>query len=193
MLDKEYSGTPETVLEILRTAYGPRGAKSWEVRKVAEDIIKLVNARDYWSEGLAIFYFTCGPKVRYTHDPQKVELVKSPEKMLTEIKQRGVTLGDCDDLTGLLLALESSVGIPCRIGTGAFSLDKDMWPQMLGERPERLGFKVQGTGFAGGPFTHVWPEGRRPDGKWVMLDPVAGPDSRQMRRRLKQVRYYGVS
>lgn len=193
MLDKDYTGTPETVLEILRVAYGPHGAKSWTVRKFAEDVIKGVQSRDYWSEALAVYFCVCGPKFRYTHDPQKVELVKSPEKMITEINQRGVTLGDCDDLTAVLLALESMIGINCRVGTGSFDLDKDMWPQMMGERPERFGFRVRGPGFAGGPFTHVWAEGQRPDGRWFLLDPVAGPDSRQMRRRLKQVRYYGVS
>jgi transglutaminase-like putative cysteine protease len=192
MLDKDYTGTPETVFEILRVAYGPHGAQSWKVRKFAEDVVKRVRSRDYWSEALALYYKTCGPAFRYTHDPQKVELVKSPEKMITEIEQRGVTLGDCDDLTSVLLALESVVGVPCRVGTGAFELNKSLWPAMAGERPEKFGFKVRGPGFAGGPFTHVWPEARMPTGQWVLIDPVAGPESKQMRRRLRQVRYFGV-
>lgn len=190
MLDTAYTGTPSTVLEIFKVAYGPHGAKSWKVRKFIEDVIKHVRSRDYWSEALAVYYLTCGPKFRYTHDPQKVELVKSPERMIAEIEQRGVTLGDCDDLSGFILAAVSVIGVPGRLGTGAFSLNRELWPQLGMERPERFGIARRGPGYAGGPFSHVWAEGMRPDGAWVVLDPVAGPDISQMRRRLRQVRYY---
>ena len=190
VLDKPYDGTPETVLHIFRVAHGPHGSQSWAVRKWVEDVVKNVRARDYVSEGLAIFWEISGPKFRYTHDPVEVELVKSPEKMLYEIRERGVALGDCDDLTAISLAAYSAAGIPTRVGTGAFELDREIWPQLGKELPERLGFKVVAEERAFGPFSHVWPEFMRPDGSWVMVDPVAGPDAKQMRRRLKQVRYY---
>ena len=192
MIDKRYTGTPETVLSIMQVAYGPHGAKSWMVRKYVENVIKDVRSRDYWSEALAVYYDACSPHVRYTHDPEKIELVKSPEKMIYEIQTRGVTLGDCDDLTALLLAELSLIGVQTRIGTGGFIYDPDIWPLLGLERPERFGFSMSGDGYAGGPFTHVWPEGKRPDGVWVVLDPVAGPATKQMRRRLRQVRYYSM-
>jgi len=189
--NKPYTGTPETVLEIFRVAYGDNGAKSWAVRKHIENVIKHVKSRDYWSEALAVYFSTCGLRFRYTHDPEHVELLKSPEKMVHEIQTRGVTLGDCDDLACFMLAALSVIGTPSRLGTGAFDVNSEIWPQLGNERPERFGMRaLAGSGFAGGPFTHVWAEGLRKDGVWVMLDPVAGPDAGQMRRRLRQVRYY---
>lgn len=194
LLDKAYNGTPETVFEILRVAYGPNGAQSWPVRKYIEDVIKDVRSRDYWGEALSVYYHACGPRFRYTHDPQKVELVKSAEKMLKEVETRGVTLGDCDDLTAFILAGLSTIGVPGRVATGAFEGVDPLAASMLGmERPEKFGFAMAGAAVAAGPFSHVWAEGMRPDGVWVMLDPVAGPDSAQMRRRLRQVRHYVVS
>jgi len=189
--NKKYTGTPETVIEIFKVAFGPNGSQSWALRKYIEDIIKHVRPRDYWSEALAVYFETCGLHFRYTHDPQSVELIKSPEKMIAEIQARGVTLGDCDDLATFILSSLSVIGIPSRIGTGAFDINPELWPQLGMERPEKFGIRAMaGTGFAGGPFTHVWAEGLRPDGVWVILDPVAGPDSGQMKRRLRQVRYY---
>jgi hypothetical protein len=187
-----YTGTPETVLEIFKVAYGPHGAQSWPLRKFIEQVVMHVRPRDYWSEALAVYYLTCGLRFRYTHDPEQVELVKSPEKMLHELETRGVALGDCDDLTGFILASLSVLGVPSRIGTGAFEINPELWPQLGSERPEKFGIRRIGEGWAGGPFTHVWAEGMRPDGVWGMLDPVAGPDSGQMRRRIRQVRYYTV-
>lgn len=192
MLDERYTGTPKTVYEILSVAYGPYGGQSWQVRKFAEEVVKHVRPRDYWSEALAIYYTCCSLTVRYTHDPTLNELVKSPAKMIHEIMTRGVALGDCDDLTALIIAGELAIGVPVRVGTGAFDLDLELLPQLGMERPERFGLTVQGSGRAPGPFTHVWAEGQRPDGTWVMLDPVAGPNTRQMLRQLKQVRYYHV-
>jgi len=188
--NKTYTGTPETVLKIFEVAYGPHGAQSWKLRKYAEEVIKHVTPRDYQSEALAVYYRACGPQFRYTHDPSKVELVKSPEKMLHEIATRGVAMGDCDDLTAFILATLSVIGVPGRVGTGAFDVNPAVWPHLDMERPEKFGFRLAGNGWAGGPFTHVWAEGLRPDGVWVILDPVAGPDASQMRRRLRQVRYY---
>jgi transglutaminase superfamily protein len=193
MLDTEYTGTPATVLEIYRTALGPHGANSWQLRKFVESVIRGVRSRDYVSEMLAIYYLACGPRFRYTHDPLQVELVKSPEKMVYEIKQNGVTLGDCDDLACWIISALSVAGIPGRLGTGAFDFKPELASQLGMERPERLGFALQGLGRAQGPFTHVWSEGMRPDGAWVILDPVAGPDATQMRRRLRQVRYYKMA
>lgn len=192
MLDKRYTGTPETVVEIFRVAYGDYGARSWPLRKAIEDVIKKVQSRDYWSEALSIYYYACSPRFRYTHDPERVELVKSPEKLLSEIDSRGVALGDCDDMTAFILGGLSTVGVPGRIGTGAFDLDPEAWKHLKYERPETFGFITRGSTQAGGPFSHVWCEGRRPDGVWVILDPVAGPDIRQMRQRLRQLRHYTV-
>lgn len=193
MLDvdlRKYTGTPETVLVIMQEAYGPYGAHSWTLRKFIEEIVKKVTARDYWSEALAVYYTACSPAFRYTHDPGKVEQVKSPERMVHEVASRGVTLGDCDDLACFILGGLSTIGVPARLGTGAFDLDVGSWKHLTMERPEPYGFSMAGTGYAGGPFTHVWAEGLRPDGKWAIFDPVAGPSARQMRRRLRQVRYY---
>lgn len=190
MLEKPYTGTPETVAEIMRVAYGEYGAQSWAVRKFIEEVIKYVRPRDYWSEALAVYYLTCGPLFRYTHDPEPTELVKSPAKLVHEIQTRGVALGDCDDCTTFIISGLSTIGVPTRISTGAFDLDEELQKKLEFERPELFGFQRVGNGWAGGPFTHVWAEGRRPDGVWVILDPVAGPEIKHMRRKLRQIRHY---
>lgn len=69
-------------------------------------------------------------------------------------------VGDCDDIATLLAALVLLAGSQARFVT--------------------VGFVPRG------PFTHVYCEGLDPRTKrWVVLDPVAGPDTAQMLRRVR--------
>jgi transglutaminase-like putative cysteine protease len=53
-------------------------------------------------------------KVRFTHDPLGVELIRTPLFMLREIDARGWVPGDCDDVAVLGAAFGMAVGIRAR-------------------------------------------------------------------------------
>ena len=106
----EYTGTPQTVLEMFRVADGDRGQKSFRLRETVENVIRYVRPKDYWSEVLAIYYWACGPQFRYTRDPAKVEQIKDPLRMLDEIEKYGSTLIDCDEFATFLRAAIGTIG-----------------------------------------------------------------------------------
>lgn len=185
-----YRGTPQTVVKMIDLANSNRGQKSWRLREQVENIIRFVRPRDYWSEVLAIYYWTCGPQFRYTRDPRRVEQVKDPLRMLWEIWRYGSTLGDCDDLATFLMACIGSIGGRTRIVTVGFR-------PVDGRKPVRNSFKDLDIRLMTsphprlpGPFTHVFCQAMKPRGGWVTLDPVAGPRTGRMHRRTKQIRIY---
>lgn len=188
-----YRGTPQTVAKMFEVSNGERGAKSWRLRERVEDVIKAVRPRDYWSECLAVYYWVCSPQFRYTRDPQRVELVKSPLQMLWEIDTRGVTLGDCDDLSTFIRSALGTIGADVRFATvGFMSPNGELpHPNVLSDPIFRLMSSAHPR--LPGPFTHVFAQGRKPTGGWVTLDPVAGPRIAEMHRRVRQVRIYHES
>lgn len=82
-------------------------------------------------------------RVRFTHDPAGVELLKAPAYQLASIRSRGSTAGDCDDVAILGAALGLAAGYPARFVVLRFE-------------PE-------------GPYEHVYAELRGPHG-WFELD-----------------------
>jgi len=185
-----YSGTPATVREMYRVAFGEGGEKSLVLRRWAEEVVKDVRPRDYWSEVLAVYYAVCGPQFRYTRDPTRQELLKAPIVMLQEIAARGVAMGDCDDLATFLIAAVSVIGGQARIvtvgfrGPGASKPDSRLFSdpifRLVSSPHPRLP----------GPFTHVFAQALRGPARWVTLDPVAGPRASEMHGRVKQIRVY---
>jgi hypothetical protein len=186
----KYRGTPQTVIEMVKVANGDRGQKSFQLRERVEEIIKSIRPKDYWSEVLAVYYWTCGPQFRYTRDPLRVEQVKDPLRMLWEIDHNGVALGDCDDLATFILACIGTIGAQGRIVTVGFrpTNGRRGHPAILKD-PE---IRVMSEGMARlpGPFTHVFCQARKPGAGWVTLDPVAGPRTANMHKRVKQMRIY---
>jgi transglutaminase-like putative cysteine protease len=76
-------------------------------------------------------------------------------------------VGDCDDIATLLAAMVLLCGSEARFVT--------------------VGFR------RGGPFTHVFCEGRDPKTKrWVTLDPVAGPHTPEMLGRIREFKLHVV-
>lgn len=47
---------------------------------------------------------------RFVKDPTKKELIQTPQRMLAEIGERGITSGDCDELSTLLATMLSAIG-----------------------------------------------------------------------------------
>ncbi len=55
---------------------------------------------------------------RYIPDPVGSELIKAPWVQLSEIDQRGYTMGDCDDAASLAYTFLHSVGVPAELAVG---------------------------------------------------------------------------
>jgi hypothetical protein len=56
--------------------------------------------------------------VRFVQDPVKHEVVSTPVRMLREVKTRGRTSGDCDEIATLTATLLASIGIEPRFRFG---------------------------------------------------------------------------
>ena len=90
-----------------------QAAQSYTVRQNAEAITRGLPSYDDGGVIHRLYNFV-HRRVRYRHDPQGVELVKTPEALLREINAYGTTGGDCDDSAVLLGALLESLGYPVR-------------------------------------------------------------------------------
>ena len=85
------------------------GAKNWEVRYAASQLVKDIPERDDFKEVNAIFKYV-QHYARYTKDPYRVELLHSPEISLRLIREDGYAALDCDDYTILGLSLAKALG-----------------------------------------------------------------------------------
>jgi len=158
-----YKGVDQTVLWMQRLAR--EGQTHPEIRRHAEETIRRVYPKDFLSEAAALYYEVCR-RVRYTRDPAGAELVHHPA--LTHRNRAA----DCDDMAIYLKAL-------------------------LGARMASVGNNGQYVvvGFQRGlprqnRFSHVFLRVQAPGGRWVVVDPVAGPHTRQMLRKVKASKVY---
>jgi len=153
-----FSGSPDTLKAMVRAVHGPRGEQSILVRSVTEQIVSGLQPKDYLGEIRAVRNWVA-ENVRYLNDPLHVELIKDPQRIIEEVRDRGYGSGDCDD-------------IAC--------LECTMWLQ-LGRIAE---FVVAGFG-AAGHYSHVFGRAKEPkSGQWIVGDPVAGTDERTMLERI---------
>ena len=131
------------------------------VRRYAEEVIRKVYPKDYLSELAALYYDACR-RFRYTRDPAEREYVQHPVMIL---RNRSI---DCDDFAVML-----------RSALGALGLS-------VGNQMEFVtaGFKVGAP--EGSRYTHVFLRCfDNKSGRWVVLDPVAGPTTREMLSKVK--------
>lgn len=103
---------------IIATAHRMVGAVRWsvqsyELRKRAESLIATCPERAELCEVGAIFKWTL-KHFRYVKDPRFLEMFKTPERIDAEISATGMFHGDCDDVSGYLAALLSSIGYKTR-------------------------------------------------------------------------------
>ena len=99
----------QTIIALIRDS-----KKIPAIREVAEDVIQNVTERNWLEEIKALFNYVKA-NIRYTQDIENVEMVKTPLKHITDIRDRGITYGDCDDATALLGALLVSVGYVVKV------------------------------------------------------------------------------
>jgi transglutaminase-like putative cysteine protease len=155
-----YRGVEDSVDHMRKLARD--GQTQAEVRRHAIDVVRQVEPKDYLSELAALYYDVCR-RVRYTRDPYQREMLHHP---LLILRNRA---GDCDDQAILLGALSLSIGNPLQFVVVGF--DPKAPPQAR--------------------YTHVFVRALdSKSGRWVVLDPVAGPNSPQMLEKVKVFKTY---
>lgn len=148
---------------------GDRGERSILVRRFTEWVLRDVWPKDYLGEIIAIRNCLVQPSptlrgvpmFRYVNDPRHVEMVKTPERMVTEIMQYGTTQTDCDEqaVQAATMALQ------------------------IGRHPQFVAL-----GFAPGSLSHVACRVKEPKSDtWIWLDSVAGPRERDAASKAKEI------
>lgn len=153
-----YSDTTRTVERMLELASGRRGEMSLKLRLTVENIVREVKPRDKLSQMFAI-YDWFNRRFSYLNDPVNVEQVKDPERLLEEIEKHGKAVGDCDDASTFFYAALRTIGIETQFTRAAFNV--------------------------GSAYSHVFAMGRDQSGRWIVLDPVAGPRTSKMISQIK--------
>ena len=142
-----------------------------ELRQLAELICKDLREKDYLSEALAIYNFVCA-RTRYMRDPRTAEYVRAPHVIAAELLRGGRPQLDCDDMAALICGLVAITGGRCRVATLAF---------------RNVFFKGQRQ------YSHVLAQAWEPrTGAWITLDPVAGPQTREMFARAVAVKFWPI-
>lgn len=90
------------------------------VRQTAATAVEFASPRDRSEQAYALRAWMAD-HLRFLRDPAGLEYVQPPLKLLTEIRDRYYTVGDCDDIATLGAALGLSIGIPARFRALAFS------------------------------------------------------------------------
>jgi hypothetical protein len=142
------------------------------VRLLAEEIVTGLAPKDFLSEILAVYNFTCS-HLRYANDPRTIELIKRPERIIKEIAAGKTPSVDCDDIATFMAALLLSLGRHVRIVTVAF---------------RKMVYKgnVQ--------YSHVFLQAQEPRSmKWITLDPVAAEDTDKMLSEVRVIKYWPVA
>lgn len=160
---EKYTGTDRTVALMEELAQGERGEQNVRFRLFVENIVRYVPERDARSQIAAIYNFF---RRHYTfiRDPRLVEYVKDPMRMTAEIVRYGRAVGDCDDASTWLLAAPRTLGIHTRLVRTSFR---------KGPNPA---------------LTHVLAAAVDQDGHWIIMDPVAGKNTREMLGRITRVK-----
>lgn len=154
-----FRGPPDTLANMVRIAQGARGERSIFVRTMLEEIVGRLWPKAYCDEILAVNNWVA-ERVIYLNDPLHVELLKDPQRLCEEIKERGHARGDCDDIAVLI---------------ATFCLQ-------LGRQAQ---FVVAGFGEKGS-YSHVFARVKEPrTNTWIVCDPVAGTNVGDMLGRIK--------
>ncbi len=164
-----FRGPADTLQKMAQAALGPRGEQSILVRQFTEWVLGGVQPKDYLGEILAIRNalvqpspFVSGvPLFHYINDPRHVEMLKDPERQVTEIQERGFTMVDCDDVSTMAATMALIVG---------------------------RNVDLVAMGFEPGSLSHVAIRVQEPKTqKWIILDGVAGPREAEAAGRAQEL------
>jgi hypothetical protein len=165
---KKFRGPRHTLAMMREHCLGDGGERSMIVRQFVEWVVHDIQAKDYLGEILAIRNVVVQPSptrpgtpmFKYMNDPRHVEMIKTPERMVREILQHGVTAVDCDEIAAFC-------------GTACLHLGREVELVALGFEPRVL--------------SHVGVRCKEPKtSKWIWLDGVAGPREREAAGRAKE-------
>lgn len=163
---RAFHGPADTIGAMRRAALGPRGEQSAVVHSLKNSIVRDLEPKDYLSEILAVRFF-CAERVRYSNDALHVEQVQDPERLADQIIQYGRAVGDCDDGATFIATLCLQLGREAQFVT--------------------VGFGPPGH------YTHVFTRVKEPkSGKWIVCDPVAGPNESTMLRRVTTFKIWEI-
>lgn len=165
-----YRGAPTTVGTIRDAVL--KSQDHYCVRELAELICQDIREKDYISEPLAILFYV-SQKCRYMRDPRTIELVEAPYVTCKRILAGEKPSIDCDAMCALIAALCLASGCETRCATLAF---KHMFYQ--NERQ----------------YSHICCQVKDPKtDTWCTLDPVAGPQTKEMLNRAIAVKYWSIA
>ena len=176
-----YRGTDHTVATMIQLTKGlvdPRlmvagalqGERSVKFRRHTEQIVNNLRPKDYTSEIIAISRWW-GNAARYTRDPLHIELIRGPDRLLTDALA-GRLLADCDDIAVAIATSCMAIGARAQFVTVGFQPQRPGQPKI---------------------HTHVFTRAQDPKSKiWWVLDPVAGRKTGDMLRRVKQHTIFNV-
>lgn len=166
---RPFRGPRDTLSTMATHVLGDRGERSMLVRQFTEWVLRDVHPKDYLGEIIAIR--NCfvqyspmrpgTPLFRYTNDPRHVEMVKDPERIVTEILQHGTCLLDCDDSAEMAATMLLQIGRKVELAA---------------------------MGFVPDSLSHVGVRAEEPKSqRWIWLDGVAGPREREAAGRAKEL------
>jgi len=132
-------GTEQTIHVMQQLV--AQGKRDFRVRDKLYAIIASCSSKDYYCYAKALYEF-CRDQIKYVFDPNGVELVESPYRVLES------RVADCDSIVMLLAALCEQAGLRCRYVT----IKADA------ERPDE--------------YSHVYLQISVPGHGWVSADPT---------------------
>lgn len=89
-----------------------------DVVRIARRVVEKCRDKDMLCEARRMYSVLIG-STRFVRDPTRKEAIQSPRAMLAEVGKRGVTSGDCDELSTLLATMLSAIGHEPRFRFGA--------------------------------------------------------------------------
>lgn len=163
-----YRGAPTTI-SVIRAA--AMKSQTYPVRRFVERICSGLASKDYTSECLAIYNHICS-KTRYMRDPRTIELVKAPYVVAEQIEDGETPNLDCDDLTAVISCCLAIAGCPSSAVTVAF---------------KHMSYRGQRQ------YSHVFARAEPRPGHKIVLDPVAGPRTQAMLRRVVAAKVWPIA
>lgn len=133
------AGTSQTI-QMMRELV-TQGKRDFRVRNKVGEIIQQCRSKNYYCYAKGLYEF-CRDKIRYAFDPNGVELLELPYRVL----ESGIA--DCDSIVMLLAAMAENIGLQARFVT----IKADV------KRPNE--------------FSHVFVEIMVPKVGWVAADPT---------------------
>lgn len=181
VLERGYIGSPASMKAMKEMARS--GEAHPDVRRWAVETVRQVTPRDYLSEMAALYYATAR-EIRYVRDPAHTELVSHPAVTLSQRAE------DCDGMSAFQRAAKGALdGLRPRETLAALG----MAAGSIGNQAEYTAVGFEAKPKSMDPYTHVFLRVRdSKSGEWAVMDPVAGPKTTAMLRKVRTLKSEAV-